>query len=39
LIVSPSLHIHTRPLFQVEFEKTAGRWRCFGVSVPEHWTI
>jgi len=31
----PSLHIHTRPLFQVELEKTVGsRWTCFGVRLP-----
>jgi len=28
---SPSLHIHTPPLFQVELEKMTGsRWTCFG---------
>ena len=33
--ITPSLHIHTPPLFQVELEKMAGsRWKCFGVRVP-----
>jgi len=32
--ITPSFHIHTPPLFQVELEKTIGRrWTCFGVRV------
>jgi len=35
LTYSPSLHIHTSPLFHVELEKMAGnRWTGFGVRVP-----
>ena len=32
--ITPCLHTHTTPLFQVELENTVeGRWTCFGVRV------
>ena len=32
--ITPSLHIHTPPLFRVKLEKDGWKWICFGVRVP-----
>ena len=38
--ITPSLHIHTPPLFQVELEKRLGiGGRASVAGCPEHWTI